>query len=259
MTLSVPIILLAVAGGFLAGIINTLAGNGSAITLSILTELLGLPGNVANGTNRVGVLAQGITGSYAFHKNGKLDIARSKSLIVIIFFGAIAGVITAINISNESFLFIFKYLLVLMLFVVLIKPKRWLINTHSDHKMPKLVSVPLFLALGFYGGFIQMGMGVFFLATMVLIAKYNIIDANAIKGFVVLLYTIVVLAIFQYKGLVDWRMGGILAIGQALGGYLAAHYSSVFKNANVWAYRLLVFIIIAAIIKTFKLYTWVGF
>jgi uncharacterized membrane protein YfcA len=54
---------IAVLGGFVAGIINTLAGNGSAITLSILTEVIGLPGNLANGTNRVGVLMQGIAGT----------------------------------------------------------------------------------------------------------------------------------------------------------------------------------------------------
>lgn len=49
-------LLIAFGGAFLAGIINALAGNGSIITLTVLTELLGLPGNIANGTNRVGVL-----------------------------------------------------------------------------------------------------------------------------------------------------------------------------------------------------------
>ena len=47
---------IAFIGALIAGSVNTLAGNGSAITLSILTELLGLPGNLANGTNRIGVL-----------------------------------------------------------------------------------------------------------------------------------------------------------------------------------------------------------
>lgn len=259
MELSLGIILIAIFGGFIAGIINTLAGNGSAITLTIFTELLGLPGNIANGTNRVGILAQGLTGSYTFYKHDKLNLAHSKHIVVLVFLGAIAGVIAAINISNEAFMFVFKYLLILMLIVVLIKPKRWLIVTDQDRKMPLYFSAPLFLALGFYGGFIQMGMGVFFLAIMVLVAKYNIIDANAIKGFVVLLYTVVVIAIFQYKGLVDWKMGAIVAIGQAAGGYFAAHYSSTVKSADIWAYRLLIFIIIAAIIRTFNLHTYLGF
>ena len=58
--------LIAILGGAFAGVINTLAGNGSAITLTILTELIGLPGNLANGTNRVGIFTQSLFGVWAF-------------------------------------------------------------------------------------------------------------------------------------------------------------------------------------------------
>jgi uncharacterized membrane protein YfcA len=241
----------AVLGGFLAGIINTLAGNGSAITLSILTELLGLPGNMANGTNRVGIMAQGITSTYAFHKNNKLNIKRSKDIIATTFIGAILGVLVAISVSNEQFKFVFKFLMVVMFFVILIKPSRWFKETDLEYKLPKLISIPVFLALGFYGGFIQMGMGVFFLAAMVLVARYNIIEANAIKIFIVFLYTIVVLAIFQWKGLINWKYGLIIAMGQLVGGYLSANFASRYHNAQKWAYGLLVVIVIAVLLKLF--------
>jgi uncharacterized membrane protein YfcA len=247
---------IAIAGGFLAGIINTLAGNGSAITLSILTEVIGLPGNLANGTNRVGILFQSIASTFSFAKNKKLDIGRSKFIIGVTIIGAIAGVITAVNVSNEAFKSVFKILIVLMLFVVLVNPKRWFIASDLEKKLPLYLSVPLFLALGFYGGFIQMGMGVFFLASMVLIAKYNIIEANAVKIAVVTIYTFLVVAIFHWKGLIDWRIGSIVAIGQASGGYLAAQFASHYPKADIWAYRLLVVIIIAVILKTFNLLPW---
>ncbi|MCK7540556.1 MAG: sulfite exporter TauE/SafE family protein [Marinilabiliales bacterium] len=44
-----------IAAGLFAGFVNTLAGSGSLITLPLLM-FLGLPANVANGTNRIGVL-----------------------------------------------------------------------------------------------------------------------------------------------------------------------------------------------------------
>lgn len=240
-----------IIGSFLAGVINTLAGNGSAITLSILTEVIGLPGNVANGSNRVGVTSQGLVSSYAFHKNGKLEIAKNQLLIIFITIGAIIGVYVATIISNEVFKEVFKYLLVLMLFVVLVNPKRWLIETQLDHKIPVWLSIPLYLAIGFYGGFIQMGMGILFLAVLVLVAKQNIIEANAIKAFTVFFYTVFVLAYFHYRGLVDWRAGALLAVGQTIGGYLTAIYASKYKGAEVWAYRLLVVIIVLVILKMF--------
>ena len=240
-----------IVGSFLAGVINTLAGNGSAITLSILTEIIGLPGNIANGSNRIGVTSQGMVSSYAFYRNGKLDIMSNKLLLVSVTFGALIGVYVATIISNEAFKEIFKYLLILMLFVVLVNPKRWLIKTQADHHVPMWLSIPLYLGVGFYGGFIQMGMGVIFLAVLVLVVKQNIIDANAIKAFVVFFYTVFVLLYFHYKGLVDWKAGGLLAIGQTAGGYLTATYASKYEGADIWAYRLLVLILILVLLKMF--------
>ena len=245
------IYLIAIVGSFFAGSINTLAGSGSAITLTILTELIGLPPNMANGTNRVGVLTQSWAGTYAFYSNGKLNLAGSKRYIIPTIIGAILGVIVAVYVSNEQFKTVFSYLMIAMLFVILVKPKRWLRETDAENPPSLLVCIPLFLALGFYGGFIQMGMGVFYLAAMVLVAKYSIIESNAVKSFVVAAYTIVVIAIFQYKGMIDWQIGLLLAIGQTAGGWITATYASRYKGADVWAYRLLVVVVIFAIVKLF--------
>jgi hypothetical protein len=248
--------IIAIVGGTFAGAINTLAGNGSAITLTILTEVIGLPGNMANGTNRVGVLTQSWASTFAFYRHGKINIQKSKVYIICTVIGAIAGVILAIWVSNEQFKSVFSYLMILMLFIILVKPKRWLIETDNSTKPNLLITVPLFLALGFYGGFIQMGMGVFFLAIMVLGAKHSLLDANVIKSLVVALYTIVVIAIFHWKGLVDWKVGAILAIGQTAGGYFTAHYAARYESINLWAHRLLVVVVIFAIIKLFDLHLY---
>ena len=99
-----------------------------------------------------------------------------------------------------------------------------------------------------------MGMGVFFLAILVLLARFNIMEANAVKIASVALYTIVVLAIFAYKGMVDWKIGLILASGQAIGGWLGAEFGSKWKTADKWAYRLLVVIIVCAVFSLFGVF-----
>ncbi len=246
--------LIAFIGSTLAGMINTLAGNGSAITLTILTEMLGLPGNVANGTNRLGIAAQSLAASWAFHANGKLNLGKNKMLITMITLGAVIGVFVAIKVSNEQFMKVFSYLMVFMLIVLVVKPERWLRETDTGHKASLWISIPSFLLLGFYGGFIQMGMGIFFLAVMVLGARYSLLDANAVKSFIVALYTLVVILVFQWQGLIDWKIGGLMAIGQMMGGWVTAHFASKSKQANVWAHRLLVIIVIAAILKLFDVY-----
>ena len=246
--------IIAITGAAFAGFINTLAGNGSAITLTILTEVLQLPGNIANGTNRIGVFFQSSASTYAFYKNGKLDLAKGGQPIFFIALGAILGVLLAVWVSSEQFKQVFRFMMVVMLFAILIKPKRWLQKTNPNKKMNPWIGIPLFLALGFYGGFIQMGMGVLFLIVMVLIAGYNIIDANVLKSFVVALYTIVAIAIFHWQGLIDWRIGMIMAIGQTAGGWWTANFASNYPQADIWAYRVLVVVVIGALLNMFGVF-----
>lgn len=247
-------IAIAIIGAFLAGCVNTLAGNGSVITLTILTELLGLPGNVANGTNRVGILTQSGAGAWAFHRGGKLKLAGGGRYLWLTSLGALAGIWVATIVSNEQFRSVFRFLLVAMLIVVLVRPRRWLQQTDLDASPSWWITVPVFLALGFYGGFIQMGMGVFFLAAMVLVARFNIIDGNAIKVAVVGIYTVAAVAIFAWRGLIDWEIGLWMALGQTAGGYLTARFASHHPRAGVWAYRLLVVVILLAVLSLFDIF-----
>ncbi|MDX1684356.1 MAG: sulfite exporter TauE/SafE family protein [Saprospiraceae bacterium] len=250
---------IAIAGGFIAGIINTLAGNGSAITLTILTEILGLPANVANGSNRIGVLAQTLTSSWEFKRKGILDMKEVRPILWPFVLGALIGVYFAITISNEGFMDIFGALLVLLLVVILLKPKRWLQPELFKTRIPKWLKYLIYIALGFYGGFIQMGMGIFFLATLVLLSHYHITPANAIKLIVVGVYTVLVLLIFQYHGLIDWKLGGIIAIGQAAGGWITANYAARFQWMEKVAYYLLIFIIVGALVYFYELMELVSF
>ncbi|MEL6122383.1 MAG: sulfite exporter TauE/SafE family protein [Bacteroidota bacterium] len=248
------VFVVAVGGGFFAGVINTLAGNGSAITLTILTELLGLPPNVANGTNRIGVLLQSVSSGVGFIQSGRIDLQRSRWPLLAAVVGAIAGVWLAVSVSHDQFKSVFQYMLIVMLGVVLINPKRWL-RKHTDPGPLNLwIAIPSFFALGFYGGFIQMGMGVFFLVVCVVILKYNIIDANALKTVVIAMYSLLVVGIFHYHDLIDWRCGLIVASGQAVGGYLTATFASRFQGIEIWAYRLLVLVIGLAILRAFGVF-----
>lgn len=242
---------IAVVGALIAGGINTLAGNGSAITLTILTEILGLPPNIANGTNRIGIFTQSGITSLVFYKNGKLRLQRNQKYMVPIIIGALAGGILAVNVSNEQFKAVFKFMMVFMLLAVLVKPKRWLRLTDENYSPKWYFYVPILLALGFYGGFIQLGMGVFFLMIMVLGFRVHIIESNAIKGFVIGAYTLLLIGLFHYQGMIDWKLGGIMALGQTLGGFLTAKFASQYKKADQIAYYVLIIVLLLAVVKLF--------
>jgi len=247
---------IALVGALLAGSINTLAGNGSAITLTILMEVLGLPPDVANGTNRVGVLGNGLAGALGFERGGRFKMSAQRRqemwrIVLVTTIGAVLGIYLSLIISNEAYRQVFRYLLFVMLVVVLIKPKRWLVTDDGRPPLSLWIAVPLFFVVGIYGGFIQMGMGIFFLAVMVLAARYEIIQGNVVKALVVTVYTVLAVAIFAWRGLISWEFGALMASGQMIGGYLTARFAAEHPKAGLIAYWLLIVVIIGAITRAF--------
>jgi uncharacterized protein len=209
--------------GFAAGFINTLAGSGSLITLPLLI-LLGLPANVANGTNRIGVLVQNVVAVATFRRRGALDLAGTPRLIVPAVAGAILGAQLAAELDEALLRRTIGALMIVMLFVVLLRPRQWIAgHATSRHGGSGWLKIPLFFAIGVYGGFIQAGVGIFLLAALVLGAGYNLVGANVVKNLIVLVFTVAALAVFVINDQVDWGLGLLLATGQAAGAWVAVH------------------------------------
>ena len=95
-------VLILIVSGFIAGVINTLAGGGSLLTLPILI-FLGLPPGVANGTNRIGILMQSISGTLGYKSKGISTYPFNLYLGISASIGAIIGAQIAIDIQGDLF------------------------------------------------------------------------------------------------------------------------------------------------------------
>ncbi len=233
--------LLILLAGFAAGVINTIAGSGSLITLPLLI-FLGLPANVANGTNRVAILLQNVVGSASYRQQGVLDTKGALWLGIPAALGAILGAQIAVDLNEAILERSIGIILVIMLFVVLFRPQRWLQGTLDRlETRPGLLHLLLFFLIGVYGGFIQAGVGIFLLAGLVLGVGYDLVRANAVKLFIVLFFTIFALVVFIKNDQVDWVIGLVLAIGNMIGAWLAARLA-VDKGA-IWVRRFLIAVI----------------
>jgi uncharacterized membrane protein YfcA len=234
--------ILAVIGvGFVAGFINTLAGSGSLLTLPMLM-FLGLPANVANGTNRIGILFQSIVASGSFKKQKVLDVKTGLWLAIPSIIGAIAGSVWAVNLTDEIMRIFIGVLLVVMFFIILYKPEVWIKEQAGAVKgKPSLFQMIIFFVIGLYGGFIQAGVGFFLLGGLVLGAGYDLVKANAIKVFLTLLFTIPALTVFIINHQVNFLLGVILAVGSMLGAFVAA------KVAVSWGAKFVRYVLLIAI------------
>lgn len=240
-------------GGLLAGFITTLAGLGSVITLFILIEVAGLDPDVANGTNRIGIMAMSLMALPTFYKGGHLNLRRDWTIIAALFIGAIIGVVMVQEIDNSSFRAIFRYLLIVMLFLVLFNPQKR-IRAKLDEERIKWWMLPLFLILGIYAGFIQVGTSVLLVVFLVMACSYKVVDANGIKLSAIGLYTIVCIAVFAANDRIDWGAGLALAAGEAIGAYIAARVSVGYPKANKMVRHLLIVMLVIAIIEMFGLH-----
>jgi uncharacterized membrane protein YfcA len=234
-----------VAAGFAAGFINTLAGSGSLITLPLLI-FLGLPANIANGTNRIAILLQNVVSVSSFRRQRVLDLRRGIMLAAPAVIGAIIGAQIAVSLDEQMMRRVIGMLMVVMLVVIVVRPRRWLAGRpESLNRRPSAAQILIFLGIGVYGGFIQAGVGIFLLAGLVLSAGYDLVRANAVKVLIVLCFTPLALVIFLMNGQVDWFVGLILAVGNMLGALVAARMA-VKRGAAFVRWLLLAVIIVSA-------------
>lgn len=211
-----------VAAGAIAGFINTLAGSGSLLTLPLLI-FLGLPPTVANATNRIGVLFAGAVSSTSFRQQKIYTVRESARFLVPSIIGSVTGALVATRFNEEVMRTLIGILLVFMFFMILYKPEKWIRdNTEMVDKLPRAVLMLIFFVIGLYGGFIQAGVGFFLLAALVYGAGASLTKANALKVFIMFIFTAFAVVVFMFSGQIHYEMGLVLAMGNAIGAFIGS-------------------------------------
>ena len=204
--------------GAVAGFINVNAGGGSSLTLPTLI-FLGLDATVANGTNRIGLILQNVFAVTSFRKNRIYKFKTSLFLAVFTLPGAIIGAILATQVSNTLFQRILGGVLILTVISMIFSRSY---NNDAPENLRSWLIYPALFGIGFYGGFIQVGVGFLFMAALYHLLRVNLVFVNMHKVFIILIYTIPALAVFSLTGNVNWQFGLVLAGGNALGGWWGA-------------------------------------
>ncbi|MDG1733616.1 MAG: sulfite exporter TauE/SafE family protein [Thalassotalea sp.] len=215
-------ILLLIVTGFIAGIINTLAGGGSNLTIPALM-ILGMPADVANATNRVGVLLQSFSGIAGFKKHGKLPTADLPAILLLTILGGIFGALSALIMSPETLKYVLLGSMIAMALIMIFMPSLVIPDSDTDHKVVSSTkgSWPVLFAAGFYGGLIQAGVGFILLFALAGSLRYDLVRANALKLVCTLAFTVASLVIFIYQDLILWLPGLALALGNIVGAWIA--------------------------------------
>lgn len=222
--------------GVLSGFINTLAGGGSMLTLPAMM-MLGMPADVANGTNRVGVLMQSITGAKGFNDQDRLDRSAILPVLIPTVGGALAGSLMASFMPVWVLEPVLLGAMVAMALIMVIRPETVAPPEGTEpYRLADrpIAGVGLFLA-GVYGGFVQAGVGFILIAALAGGLRYDLVRTNALKTVCTAIFSAVALAVFALRGQVWWIPGVVLAIGSILGAMASVRFAiNVSQNTLKW-------------------------
>lgn len=209
--------LVILVGGFFAGVINSMAGGGSLLTVPLLS-LAGVGGTVANGTNRVAVLIQNAGSALGYARKGVVELTQTLKVVGPSAAGALVGSLAASQIDDELFERVFGFLMLPLLALSLWKPKA----EQAQTPWPAWLTIVVFFGVGVYGGAVQAGVG---LVLLLLLTRsgFDLVTANGIKTLVILAVTCIALPVFVLNDQVRWIPALVLSVGMGVGGYVGAH------------------------------------
>ncbi len=232
------------AGGLVCGIVNALAGGGSFVTLPLLLWV-GLPPQIANATNRVGIVLQCAAGTATYHRHRVLPWRHVPPLAIPMLAGSILGAYLAMHLDESVFRKAAAILFAIMVATVFIDPRRWA-SEKAVGRIPVYL-YPISLVLGVYGGFLHAGIGTLQIAMLVLLGGYDVVRGNAIKFAVALVFSTAALFMFASAGQVRWLPGLALAAGSITGGIIGARL--VIAKGAPWVRAVVILSALAAILQ----------
>ncbi|MEQ9618137.1 MAG: sulfite exporter TauE/SafE family protein [Deltaproteobacteria bacterium] len=229
--------------GIVAGVINVMAGGGSSLTLPALI-FIGLDSAAANGTNRIGILIQSVSATLSFRKENISGTRLGLRLAALTLPGAVLGALVAVRIEDLWFERILGIVMIGVIVSMFIPHTKYDITTEEGRKT--WLVYPVMFAVGFYGGFIQVGVGFLIMAALYHLLRMNLVFVNMHKVFITMIFTVPALLIFILTDNVSWVLGLVLAAGNALGAWWAARLS-VRGGEKIIRYVLVVAIFIISL------------
>jgi uncharacterized protein len=224
--------------GFVAAVLNTLAGGGPLITLGAMIAL-GIDPKVANITSTIALFPGQILTGWAARTHVKPlgGIGVPLWLVATLTGGALGGTLIAV-VTSASFRGQVPFL---VLFATGVYAWRALQSEQSGAKalLPGALLIPILFALSLYGGYFGGGNSFLVLALLSSLGL-SAREAGGVKNLIVALINGAAVLVLLPFGAPDWFAASAVAIGGMLGSLLGGKWLSVIKEGHL---RVLVIVI----------------
>ncbi|WP_020683414.1 sulfite exporter TauE/SafE family protein [Marinobacterium rhizophilum] len=224
--------LLLILAGYLAGVLNTIAGGGSFLTFPALVYA-GIPPIAANATSAVAVLPGYLGGTLGFKRELKtLDRAMLVRLSLLGLAGGITGALLLLITPAAVFDIAVPFLLLGATLLFAFGNRLMSLMRRSGQPLPM---APGLLAVAVYGGYFNGGLGIMLLAQFAAAGMQELNLMNGLKNLLSFVLSSISVAAFAIAGIVEWPEALIMMIAATLGGYSGAGIARALPVAVVRA------------------------
>jgi uncharacterized protein len=237
---------LGLGAGLACGLLNTMASSGSAVSLPMLM-MVGLDPVTANATNRVPVLIAATSASVSFQRGGHLAWGMFWRVALPVTAGAILGAIFAELIPGRDVALAITAAVLVAFILLFTKLKQAIEHAEARPVRFGVREALIFSGIGIWLGFIVLDGATYMLMALVMAVGLPLVKANALKSAALVPSAVVAMAVFAYKGNVDWTIAGVMAVGSIFGGVIGARWATSISGRK-WVFRLLVIVIAAELV-----------
>lgn len=240
-------LIIAILAGAVCGFLNTLASSGSAVTLPMLM-FMGLSPIAANATNRIPVVLGALVAVVTFIRAGVIELDKAIQVLVPTCLGALLGAYIASHIQASQLKIVIAIAVLIALILLFTGLKKAVTQNLEQQPRYRWQEFSMLLFVGVWLGFIVIDGATYLLLVLVLSLRLTFIQANAYKNLALAVTSAIAVGLFALDGHIDWTIGLLMGVGSIVGAYLGAKLA-MHALAKIWAFRLLVTIIILELIN----------
>jgi uncharacterized protein len=232
---------------FVTSIIGVVTGSNSLITVPVMFQF-GVDPRVAVATNMFGLTFMNVGATIPFLRRGVIDKQKVTPLVIITLFASALGAGLVLLFTPANIKLLVSIAMLAVTIFTLVKRDAGIAESAVISPRAQALTYLLTFALGVYGGLYSGGYVTMLTAALVAFFGMTFTEAVASTKLINIFSSAIATLIFMWQGLVDYRLGFILAVTMFVGAYIGAH--TVTKLSDVWLKRIFIGAVLILAIKT---------
>jgi uncharacterized protein len=232
---------------FVTSAIGVVTGSNSLITVPVMFQF-GIDPKIAVATNMFGLTFMNIGATIPFLRKGAIDIKKTTPLILITLVASAIGASLVLLITPSNIKLLVSIAMIAVTIFTLIKRDAGIAAVAEISQRARILTYILTFVLGIYGGLYSGGYTTMLTALYVAFFGMTFSESVASTKLINVFSSAIATIIFMWQGLIDYKLGAILAVTMFIGAYIGAH--TVTKLSDIWLKRIFISVVLILAIKT---------